>query len=422
MFLPPGFLDDFSSQAAREAWHRQIDGHVVTAIAQRKPALAAPPFLARAGAVLTSPSDTIQWAGEPRRFFKYINAPPARIMDYLDWTGAGGLQFGRAFAQEEYLEWRTVRDAAGRIASVEMSCESIEYWSLMAQYEPRRLVQLTGEMSGVAESKIDLEDLFGTDDPYSAEPESLAGRMRGTAHLQRSQHTGGEPCISKYNNGIAGILHMGVTPNALAAAITLAVWAAYPLDNGNGPMTGEEAATTGTQNVQSCRSSDPSICEKIIAVVHGGNRVALANPVGIYMVPFPRGLVRLGGAELPEDWLHYSRGSAARDDSGGNPTWQRLVIRPPAGSGKRIEDLKDHRGNPITTGAQLACLQSVTILSQSAVDAEAIAPLRLQFDTPDKCNLAHPDAASLQEHFDRFMREKEAVLQVTRLRSGARPA
>lgn len=408
MYLQPGFLTDLSSSKGQQAWDKYIIDTVVKAIQGRSPLLAPPPYLANQQTQLNSPSDTIQWPGEPRRFFKYIDAPPSEILEYLDWTGSGGLQYGRAFAHEEYLEWRTVKNAANKIDAVEMTCESIEYWSTLAQYEPKYLVQLVGEFTGIAESKIDLMDLFGTEDPYTSDPESPEGEARYKSHYKRTIHAQGQPCVCNYNNGTAGMIHMGVAPNALAAAITLAVWAAYPLDADGRAMSGEEAKTTNTQNVQSCRSSDPSIAEKIISVVHGGRRVALANPIGIYMVPFPRSLIRLDGAELPEDWIDYSRGSAAKLESGNNQTWQRLVIKPPKGSKKTIEDLTDQNGDYVTTGGQLARLQSVAILSQVATQTEQIVPLKLQFRKPDKCDLQHPDARSLQQHFDQFKAQKLA--------------
>lgn len=401
MFLPPGFLTDLTTTKGKEAWSGLITEKITEAIAQRDKALAPDPFLVTSDTKVTTPSDAIQWAGEPRRFFKYIKAPPQQILEFLDWTGSDGLQYGRAMTHEEYLEWRTVRGADGRIASVEMTCESIEYWSVLAQYEPRAMMALVAQFTGIAESKINLVDLFGTSKPFT-DPDSPDGMARRLRFVSRNRHTNLAPCVNNYNNGTLGMLHMGVSPNALAAAITLAVWAAYPLEFNGRAMSGEEATTTGTQNVQSCRSSDPSIAEKIISIVHKGRRVGLANPIGIYMVPFPRALIRLDGADLPEDWLAYSRGSAPRLDSGNNQTYQRLVIKPPKGSKKSIEDLVDQNGNPVRGGAQLARLQNVTILSQTGTTVEPVAPLKLPITTPSKCDQKHPDAATLQSYFDLF--------------------
>lgn len=47
-------------------------------------------------------------------------------------------------------------------------CESIEYWSVLAQYEPKAVVALVAEFTKIAESKINLVDLFGMSKPFTA--------------------------------------------------------------------------------------------------------------------------------------------------------------------------------------------------------------------------------------------------------------
>lgn len=52
-----------------------------------------------------------------------------RSLRLLDWSTPQE-DIGRAELQEEYFEWRVVRDASGKMRRVEMTTEFPEYWEV----------------------------------------------------------------------------------------------------------------------------------------------------------------------------------------------------------------------------------------------------------------------------------------------------
>jgi hypothetical protein len=73
-------------------------------------------------------------------------ALPARVVRCLGRARAlRALDLNRML-QEEYVEWRTVREG-GRITRVELTTELHDYWLVLAAHEPARTIELVGELS-----------------------------------------------------------------------------------------------------------------------------------------------------------------------------------------------------------------------------------------------------------------------------------
>ena len=69
---------------------------------------------------------------------------PVRVVGCLTRARALGLLDAERRLQEEYLEWRTVRDRGGAIRRVELTTELRDYWRVLAAHEPARTVELVG--------------------------------------------------------------------------------------------------------------------------------------------------------------------------------------------------------------------------------------------------------------------------------------
>src|SRR5688500_14455808 len=94
------------------------------------------PFLV-AGAAGRRPEGTgTDWAGLR-----------ARAVGCLTRERALGLLDAERRRQEEYLEWRTVRDRGGAIRRVELTTELRDYWRVLASHAPDRTVDLVGELT-----------------------------------------------------------------------------------------------------------------------------------------------------------------------------------------------------------------------------------------------------------------------------------
>ncbi|HEX8584217.1 MAG TPA: hypothetical protein VF680_07395 [Allosphingosinicella sp.] len=396
----PGFLQDLDEQGL-DAWGQYLGGVVADAAADGQQQWGRTPAVLTDGDPALGGLNAIDWPPDPVRIIDFLpDVPSDQVAAFLDWTNARG-QIGRCLLHEEYLEWRVVRDAQGAIERIEMSCETPDYMAYVAGYAPERLLALAAQFAG--EPAADAQDIFGVSDYRSFTPEDRISAFR-LRHISR-----GAIPVSNYGNGNKALLCMSQSVNSLAAAVNLAVRAAFPWSTDGRPLTGPEAIV-GEGWAAACRNSDPHIATTVIRAVHGGKRVALADPAGIYMLPFRTDQVTLDDEPLPDVWLNYSRGAAAADNPLGRDLSQRLVIAPPAGSGRTIADLVDANGDTVTTGLQVARHQSVSILYRITGDADVERIEFLQTPTPEACGTANDQAAAYQDLFRRYRQGVQPTL------------
>jgi len=390
MVHAPGYLDDLDA-AGLAAWAERLQETVKSAAEAGKAQWNRLPAIVPDGTPGLGGIASIEWPPDPIRILDYLpNEDPGEVGEFLDWMMPKG-QLGRILTHEEYLEWRVVRKD-GVIQRIEMTCETPDYMAHVAGHNPERLLKLAAEFSG--EEKADAQDIFGVKNYKSLTPEK-----RFKAFWERHVAESGIP-TSNYANGTKAMLCMSQRVNSLAAAVNLAVRAAYPWGTAEGPLSGPQAIVGG-QWAQACRNSDPNIADTIVRAVFGGLQIALVDPAGIYMLPYETDQVTLDGAPLPPSWLNYSRGSRAGDNPTGRDLYQRLVIKPPAGSDKTIEDLRDANGDPIRHGLQLARHQSVSILYRAKPGT--VDPILFdRAPTADVCGLQNEQAGRYQAYFIKF--------------------
>jgi hypothetical protein len=363
MAQEPGGLDQFGADA-REAWDE--------AVAESFPAALSDHLLERPSEE-TPDTAAVDWPAKPIRVFACL--PDADADRLLDWRSAAG-DLGRLALQEEYLEWRVVREDSGRIRRVEMTTEFPEYWEVLAAWQPQDALALVAELAGV--DSVPSEAVYGDHDPLSAQSTPNARLKAFRDHM--TGRRGIPP--SPYNNGRDAICFMIQGANTLPALIHLVAAAASPLfveDEQSGqlrPMSGSEAIATGSQAAVPCRNSDPTVVEKIVAAACAGRRIALDDPIGIYIQSVQHQRLRQpDGSEVPVEWFHFGRGVGEEDSPDGRIRHQRLVFEVPAGeNGLAVGDLTDVDGRKIEHGSQVADLVQLAAFArvggEGAVEVE----------------------------------------------------
>jgi hypothetical protein len=345
MAQEPGGLNQFGADA-REAWDK--------AVADAFPGSLSDHLLEQPDPQ-TPDTAAVDWPAKPVRVFDCL--PDADAERLLDWRSTSG-DLGRLTLQEEYLEWRVVREDSGRIKRIEMTTEFPEYWEVLAAWQPQDALALVAEFAGA--DSVAPEEIYGDHDPFSGQ--STPKARRNAFRAQMTGRRGIPP--STYNNGRDAICFMIQGANTLPALIHLVAAAASPLfveDEHSGelrPMSGSEAIAAGNQAAVPCRNSDPTVVEKILAAACAGRRIALDDPIGIYIQSVQHQRLRQPDqSEVPAEWFEFGRGVGEEDSPDGRIRHQRLVFEVPAEeNGLAVGDLMDVDGRKIEHGSQVADL------------------------------------------------------------------
>ncbi len=335
---PPGLLADLGPAGAR-AW----SASVAKLLAAPLEAAGENPFL-RAGPDADTPGLTLaDWPGLPARIVACLTR--ARALALLDWHGP----WGPRALQEEYVEWRVVRDGPV-IRRVELTTELPEYWRVLAGHEPERTLELVAEFAG--RESVEPAGVYGRLDPFAA---GVTARRRERAFAETMLAPDG---MSAYNDGTEAICCMVGPSNTLEALFGLVVAATTPRivrDVVSGRLrclTCDEAIPGMKGTAMAGRSSDPVLVERLARLAFERRVVAVDDPVGVYIIGVEQGRLRTpGGEPVPAEWLRFSRGS----EEEGVARYQRLVLAPPAETGIAVSDLVDAATEqPLRHGGQVA--------------------------------------------------------------------
>lgn len=365
---------------------------------------------------------SVDWSGYPVRIKQAVDQPDAKLDKFIDWTRSGQT-YGRAICHEEYLEWRSVRQADGKLLRLEFTTETPDYWAKLARYEPQKVVELAARFAGEPVDRVDIKELFGVSDPFSIDPFSPDGDRLEAAYRRQNYASQAKPPRGAYNNGVKAILHMANGVNSTAAAVALAVFAAYPhgkhAAGHDTPLSGPEAIEATPQQAVNCRNSDPTIVGVVLSTVFARSKVALMDPFGIYIISSPEaGLSLADGSPVPSSWFSMQRGTQATANPQKRDLFQRLVIQAPPGSGSTLNDLRDADGNPVQTGAQVARLMNVGIFAKRTLSGAVTAPANI-IPAPDlaPCDGSSPDSALFTRAWEAYS-NTHSVAPNTLLRTG----
>jgi hypothetical protein len=252
-FDPPGQIDDLAGdQASLQAWSGQVGGYFDTGVARVAQFISpgTPQIYNPVTHGITDPDTVapITWNGFPRRFISQQAGQPP------DFASAEPtpLPAGNFRPQDEYLEWHVTRNAAGRIVSVQFTCEGPDYWEFLGQRQPDRVLALYRQFINPA---IQRQDLFDGDNYQS---------------------------LNRFNT-TDGAMHLTHPANNLFAEVQLAADATVRRRvNGVEPATAPaliECAQFGDED----RNSDPNIGFQVNQLARLGFMITLQNPVGLYI-------------------------------------------------------------------------------------------------------------------------------------------
>lgn len=333
MLSEPGGLSDLGADA-KKAWNDEV----IRLVNEAKSSAASDHFKLLAAGDWEDGVAVVDWDGFPKILQNCLG--DERASKFCDWKIPTG-DIGRAFGQDEYLEWRTVRNSEGKLIRVEFTTELSKYWDILAGHHPMTTLRILGRFAG--ETLADWREVYGPLDPFAA---GVTVEQRTDAfYAMMNWHGRNEPVRSPYNNGQKAIAFLSKPVSSLRAAVQLFVRAATPLGKIEGGaevrLSGPEAIALGNQQAIDCRNSDPTMVGRMIEEVWDGRAVAFDDPVGVYIRNFNHeALIDPSGNTIPEDWVEYQRGS--RPVGGvGQERSQRLVIEVPPGQGFVLGDLKN---------------------------------------------------------------------------------
>lgn len=345
MALEPGNLSDLEGPG-KAAWDNLVARYVAT-LRQSSSHWVAPD-----DAGVNPKPEPIDWSGFPQRAETCLGL--RKTLALLDWRTADG-DLGRSVGHEEYLEWRVVHGADGKLRRMEFTTEVQEYWRILAAHHPAKLLQLAGRFAGQASAPW--QEVYGSLNPFAT---AVTPQQRERA-FDRMMLAGDKPPLSPYNNGTKAICFLSQSVNSLGAAVGLASFAGMPhakREGGNTVrMTAAEAiAATQTGLAVDCRSSDPTIVDVLIRFAWAGRRLSLNDPLGLYILGVNTGRFALpNGSPVPVEWFDFQRGAHGAAAPGGVRLSQRLVVEVPEGTGLALGDIIDTSiDEPLRYGGQIA--------------------------------------------------------------------
>ena len=260
--------------------------------------------------------DSVRWIAFP----KTAQASNAEI-------DADRLEF-----QDEYVEWRVERDAAGAVSKVTFTTEFPEYYEALAMANHTALVNgIKAVIPGAAPTAAELYGPGFT--PAGAAPEARARKFREFFRK------------NPWNDGRKGILCLAQTFNTLGALFNLCGPSAVPKPT---IPVGSVCATLGNF-CGPARNSDPSIAAAIQTLARAQRGISFADPVGIVLENLG-GIWRIGGTA---DRHQRSGGERRRLDDHPQRPARRADRR--AGSPSRRQPDRERRpggGGPERGGAR----------------------------------------------------------------------
>lgn len=297
------------------------------------------------------------WGAFPIRVARCLSR--RRALEVLDWHTEQGDE-GRRRLQEEYLEWRIIRDERGRITRIEMTTELPEYWRTLAAWDPAQTVALVAELA--REPSVPTEAVYGDLDPHAAgvSPDDREKAFAATM-LRRD---GGSP----FNDGRRAICCMIHPTNTLAALVELVARSAKPYtveDESTGRFrhaTAAEIIPLLSGAAQAGRNSDPVLVERLGRLALEGRLVALSDPASVYVQGVEHTRLRQpDGSVVPPEWFTLERRVETRS-SDEAPRYRRLVLEVPPEESLTVSDLIDvATEQSISHGGQIADLVQLAL-------------------------------------------------------------
>jgi hypothetical protein len=359
-YAEPGKADQ-ATQAVIDAWNTEIlatfQGLWNGRLGSSKPYFLADPSQLQ-NAIFT---DLVQWPGSPAEPRTCLSEEWAEKL--ADWG-----EKGRSTFQNEYLEYILVyaTDQDGRVRPKRFTAttELAEYWTVVAAVDP---VQLRTMAKDVLRRDVSYTELYGDG---NADPMVLSPAVRRIAFaLQVAGHgehaelkNAGVPLDPVGSLNRQNALFMRQPINGLDDLVYIVMFGArpYSVSDAGARRKAETYEIFDSQRAAylACRNADPHAAQgaydQVISQIDGpkadSSRLALADPLGMYIRGFNAAGLKYNDADLPNDWIRWRRGSEGM--------WQRLEVGPPDTHPAFLDDIIEGIGGsttkPLTGGYRLA--------------------------------------------------------------------
>ncbi|CAI2165411.1 2313_t:CDS:2 [Funneliformis geosporum] len=230
--------------------------------------------------------------------------------------------------QDEYCEWSVLRDPkTGKITRVTFTCEGPEYWNLIAEKDPDKLLEMYKTIIGPAVKK---EDLFGSNKKYNQK--------------------------NKWNNNTntGNIVHLIQQNNTLEAEIELGGGSSVVRVINGRVLTSEQELIKCGSYGSADRFSDPHIGATVNGFARQAADVTIRNPVAIYLNVLDTSAFDTPDKSDPDQYWKFVRGSDT------HKLYVRAIYEVPAAKGFTVGDIKIG-GKLIKYGAQIADFLTIRI-------------------------------------------------------------
>lgn len=415
-FLPPANIDDFSKsigkeEILKEAWHKrmsEIFSQLLESVDEQGN-LDYPRFYSPLN-LDAEAEKTISWSGYPLMIENWLNINDGSTKELQDqgfrsaeilkeivtyriyykrngtivnssnaisdydpangWSmypmAGGSVQNENAFSlkeriHDEYLEWHTKKDKAGRVIEIAFTAEGPEYWETIAENDGDLLTKLYREFIDPSIVKEDLywqNDIAGVAVIYDLD----TGRYSFKG-IEKIFEKGSYNPYNKWNTTL-GIMHLIQRNNSLGAEVRLAADAtkqyAIRPDLSHDVSRFDLVACGVPAGIN--RNSDPTISDEVNKLALSDLKVTIANPIGLYI-----GDIQVGGILDPtgspvnlSDVLIVERG--VRD--GISPKILRFKIIKPDNSVRGLQDFTLNGFN-LNYGGPIAKETSIVIYGQA---------------------------------------------------------
>jgi hypothetical protein len=268
---------------------------------------------------------------------------------------------------DEYCEWRTVRDEAGKITRIEFTAEPPEYWQALhgdaimgygldgiIRYpftgDRQLLVELYREHVDI---RVRYEDLVAHEDLVD---------LRDPDQPQVIIRKGEYNPWNRWNT-TDGLMHLSHPANTITAQIFLAAEATVLRHRAGRPVSDPDALICCAGYGGPMRHSDATIGASVNNLAMAGARLTLRDPVGLYLHHLDlTGITKPDGTPITPEYFRVLRGSPDQN------LIERAVFEVPAddqpshGDPLTVSDLTI-AGIPIRYGSQVAERMTVALFA-----------------------------------------------------------
>jgi len=174
---------------------------------------------------------------------------------------------------DEYCEWAVTRNPEGKITKISYTCENPEYWYLLWQVDPEKVLSLYQQL---VSPSVKLDDLFLVNSDGSCLIDPVTGSKAYNP-------------LNKWNSGTiatadkGGAVHLTSPPNTIGAEIMLAAQATLQRDLPSEHYNMQRMVCAGAYG-RPYRNSDPHIGLQVNQLVKNIKvKITLTDPVGLYL-------------------------------------------------------------------------------------------------------------------------------------------